>query len=243
MDVLGERFPAVLAAAVEGDPAAFAELWRATHPPLLRYLRVLTGGDAEDIASETWLKVMRSLESFAGDEPAFRAWLTVVARNHARDVARRAGRRPEVLTDEAPVPHASAGAPDAADLALERLGTERALKLLATLPPAQAEMVALRVVVGLEPVEVSRIVDRSPGAVRVAVHRGLATLAARLGGRTVIDLRAEDTPTATATGTTTDTANGATNGATNGAATGPARDVAPTRVTPPDHHTFTRRHG
>jgi RNA polymerase sigma-70 factor (ECF subfamily) len=216
VDVLGERFPAVLAAAVDGDPVAFAELWRATHPPLLRYLRVLCGADAEDIASETWLKVMRGLGTFAGDEPAFRAWLTVVARNHARDVARKAARRPEVLTDEAPPPPASAGAPDAADLALERLGTEQALKLLATLPPAQAEMVALRVVVGLEPVEVARIVGRSAGAVRVAVHRGLATLAAQLGGRKVIDLRGGETTVS---------------------------DVTQADVTTGDQQTFTRRHG
>jgi RNA polymerase sigma-70 factor, ECF subfamily len=216
VDVLGERFPAVLAAAVDGDPSAFAELWRATHPPLLRYLRVLSGGDAEDIASETWLKVMRGLGSFAGDESAFRAWLTVVARNHARDVARKAARRPEVLTDEAPTPHASAGAPDAADLALERLGTEEALKLVATLPTAQAEMVALRVVVGLEPVDVAQIVNRSPGAVRVAVHRGLATLAARLSGRNVIDLRSDE---------------------------GTTGDVTQTGVTPPDQQTLTGRHG
>lgn len=200
MDVLGERFPAVLAAAVDGDPTAFAELWRATHPQLLRYLRVLIGADAEDVASETWLKVMRSLESFSGDEGAFRAWLTVIGRNHARDVARKAARRPEVLTDEA---HTTAdrAAPDAAELALERLGTEQALRLLGTLPRRQAEMVALRVVVGLEPTEIAQIVGVTSVNVRVSVHRGLAALAARLGAPdrkgqapTVIDLRPPDPP-------------------------------------------------
>jgi RNA polymerase sigma-70 factor (ECF subfamily) len=124
------------------------------------------------------LKVIKNLNSFTGDEQAFRAWLTVVARNTARDQARAAGRRPE--TPAAELPPGRATGPDAADEALERLGTQKALRLLATLPPAQAEMVALRVVIGLEPVEVARIVGRSPGAVRVAVHRALATLAERL---------------------------------------------------------------
>jgi RNA polymerase sigma-70 factor (ECF subfamily) len=142
----------------------------------------VTAGDAaEDIASETWLKVIKSLESFTGDEQAFRAWLTVVARNTARDHARAATRRPETPAAEPPPP-LRAGGPDAADEALERLGTENALRLLATLPAAQAEMVALRVVLGLAPAEVARIVGRSPGAVRVAVHRALATLADRLTG-------------------------------------------------------------
>jgi RNA polymerase sigma-70 factor (ECF subfamily) len=175
---LGEAFPAVLAAASAGDPDAFGQLWRSTHPLLLRYLRITAGDASEDVASETWLKVIKNLNSFSGDEQAFRAWLTVVARNTARDHARAAVRRPE--TPAAELPPLRATGPDAADEALERLGTEKALRLLATLPPAQAEMVALRVIIGLEPIDVARIVGRSPGAVRVAVHRALATLAERL---------------------------------------------------------------
>src|SRR3954452_16984279 len=92
---LGEASPAVRAAAVAGDPDAFARLWRATHPLLLRYLRVTAGDSAEDIASETWLKVIRNLGTFRGDEESFRAWLTVVARNTFRDQARASTRRPE----------------------------------------------------------------------------------------------------------------------------------------------------
>jgi RNA polymerase sigma-70 factor (ECF subfamily) len=180
---LGERFPEVLAAAAAGDPGAFAELWRATHPVLLRYLKVICGDQGEDVASETWLKAIRALPSFVGDEQAFRGWLTVVARNHVRDLGRQAARRPEVLTPEPPPRRGNA--PDAADEALERLGTERALQLLASLPAAQAEIVALRVIVGLEPAEVGRIVGRSAGAVRVAVHRALGTLAETLTGTPV----------------------------------------------------------
>ena len=193
MNELGENFPAVLAAASAGDPDGFAQLWRVTHPLLLRYLRVTAGDAAEDVASETWVKVIRNLRSFAGDEQAFRAWITVVARNTARDQARAAVRRPE--TPAAELPPVRGGAPDAADEAIERLGTENALRLLATLPPAQAEMVALRIVIGLEPVEVARIVGRSPGAVRVAVHRALATLAEKLTAGTsnrVIDVTAAE---------------------------------------------------
>jgi RNA polymerase sigma-70 factor (ECF subfamily) len=194
---LGERFEAVLAGAARGDGTAFAELWRATHPPLLRYLRVIAGDAAEDAASETWLKAMRGLPSFVGDEPAFRGWLTVIARNVVRDLSRRAARRPETLLAD-PEPARRGTAPDAADQALERLGTERALRLLATLPPAQAELVALRVIVGLEPAEIGLIVGRSAGAVRVSVHRALASLARTVGGASdVVDVTpaAEETLT------------------------------------------------
>jgi RNA polymerase sigma-70 factor (ECF subfamily) len=176
---LGEQFPAVLSAAVAGDVEAFGVLWRSAHPMLLRYLRVLCGEAAEDVASETWLRAIAKLGSFHGDEQGFRGWLVVIARNHARDVHRHAARRPETLSPDLSE-HQMIITPDPAELVLERAGTEAALRLVATLPPDQAEMVALRVVVGLDVADVARIVGRSPGAVRVAVHRGLRTLAGHL---------------------------------------------------------------
>jgi RNA polymerase sigma-70 factor (ECF subfamily) len=176
---LGDEFGEVLRAAAGGDRQAFAVLWRSAHPGLLRYLRVTAGADAEDVASETWVKAMRGLPSFSGDESSFRGWLAVIARNYLADLGRRAVRRPEQLTGD--IDEQSLGlAEDSAEVALEELSTTRALRLVATLPPAAAEMVALRVIVGLDVAQVAQIVDRTPGAVRVAVHRGLRTLAAQL---------------------------------------------------------------
>jgi len=192
---LGDGFPAVLAAASAGDPQAFAQLWRSSHPILIRYLKVLCGDAAEDIASETWLKAMAALNTFDGNEQGFRGWLIVIARNHARDLSRRAARRPESLSPDLS-DHAKVTAPDAADEALERSGTASALRLVATLPGAQAEMVMLRVVVGLDVADVARIVGRSPGAVRVAVHRGLRTLATQLRGPAISPTAVHVTQTA-----------------------------------------------
>jgi RNA polymerase sigma-70 factor, ECF subfamily len=177
---LGPAFADVIARAATGDRAAFGELWRVTHPGLVRYLRVLCGPDnAEDVASDTWLKVIRGLGSFSGDESAFRGWVAVIARNHATDLGRRSNRRPELLLP-AMHDHDAGLARDTADLAIEQLSTEAALRLLADLPASVAELVALRVVLGLEVAEVARIVGKTPGAVRVAVHRALRTLAAQL---------------------------------------------------------------
>jgi RNA polymerase sigma-70 factor (ECF subfamily) len=171
------EFPRLLAAAARGDQEAFHTLWRARHPPLLRYLRVVCGEAAEDVAADTWIAVIARLAAFRGDEAGFGRWLVVIARNRARDVARRAARRPETPYGEVPDHEVVR---DAADAALETVTTRAALALVATLPPDQAEMVALRVVVGLDVADVAAVVGRSPGAVRVAVHRGLRTLAARL---------------------------------------------------------------
>jgi RNA polymerase sigma-70 factor (ECF subfamily) len=48
------------------------------------------------------------------------------------------------------------------------------------LPREQAEIIVLRAIAGLDATQVARIVGKRPGAVRVAAHRGLRTLASRL---------------------------------------------------------------
>jgi RNA polymerase sigma-70 factor (ECF subfamily) len=75
------------------------------------------------------------------------------------------------------------GADDTATAALDNLSTEAAVALIATLPRAQAEVIALRFIAGLDVGQVARIVGKRPGAVRVAAHRGLRALAAQLGQR------------------------------------------------------------
>jgi RNA polymerase sigma-70 factor, ECF subfamily len=76
-------------------------------------------------------------------------------------------------------------ADDTVTAALEYISTETALALIATLPRDQAEIIVLRVVVGLDASAVAQIVGKSPGAVRVAAHRGLRTLRERVAGATV----------------------------------------------------------
>jgi RNA polymerase sigma-70 factor, ECF subfamily len=87
--MVGPSFTAVLDAAAAGDEAAFRVLWRDLQPGLLRYLDALAPGASEDLASETWLRVVDGLARFSGDERAFRAWAFTVARHRAVDRWRR----------------------------------------------------------------------------------------------------------------------------------------------------------
>lgn len=160
-----------------GDEAGFAELWRTLHPPLLRYLRVRSGAAYEDVAAETWLQVVRDLSSFIGNADGFRAWLFTLARHRAIDAARAAAARPAVPVADITESGRQPVTPAAELGALEQISTAHALELVATLPPEQAEMVMLRVVAGLDVASVAQIVNKSPGAVRVSVHRGLRALA------------------------------------------------------------------
>ena len=162
------------------DPEEFRALYRDLQPRLLRYLRALAGDDAEDVASETWLQVARDIRSFTGGYDGFRGWVTTIARHRALDQARHRGRRvayvPVPAEDLASLP---SGDDTEAD-GIEAVSTDAALRLIATLPPDQAEAVLLRAVVGLDAETAGKVIGKRAGAVRSAAHRGLRTLAAQL---------------------------------------------------------------
>ena len=175
--VIGAAFGVRLAEAQDGDEDAFACLFRDVQPALLRYLRVTAPGAADDVASETWLQVVSGLAGFSGGENAFRAWLFTIARHRAIDWGRAQARRRTVPLVESDYAERLI-VPDAADAAMERISTQAVLARLSVLPPDQAEIILLRVVAGLDATDVARIIGKSPGAVRVAAHRGLRRLAA-----------------------------------------------------------------
>ncbi len=178
--VVGDDFGLVLAEAQGGSEDHFAVLWRDVNPALLRYLRVLAPENAEDIAAETWMHVIRGLPRFVGDEASWRAWLFTTARRRLIDQARLHKRHPAEPLDEisaADVPRS----PDAAQLALDNLATESAMALLTRLPAHQAEVIMLRVVAGLDTDTVADMLGKSPGNVRVLAHRGLKKLESLLG--------------------------------------------------------------
>ncbi|HUF83083.1 MAG TPA: sigma-70 family RNA polymerase sigma factor [Acidimicrobiia bacterium] len=180
--MLGDEFGELLAGARAGDEDAFAALWREVQPGLLRYLRVVDSSGAEDIAAETWVNVTRGLGRFSGHEGGFRAWVFTIARRRLLDAHRAAGRRPRASEDERGLSEI-AGGDDPAHLLQQDLSTERALALIAALPPDQAEVVALRGVADLDVDQVAKLVRKRPGTVRVLAHRGLRRLAEILGDR------------------------------------------------------------
>ena len=177
-DVTDTTFDGIFAAARLGEEWAVAAIWRDLHPRLLRYLRVtVPGGSVEDLASDVWLEVACGLGRFAGDRQAFLRWTFTICRRRVIDAGRREARRrtdpvaPEVLELHAPkVDGELAG----------RLALDAALAHLSRLPRDQAEVILLRVVVGLDADSVGEILGKRPGTVRVLQHRGLERLAAVL---------------------------------------------------------------
>ena len=176
-DVTDSNFEGILAAARLGEQWAIAAIWRDVHPRLLRYLRVAVPGGAEDAASDIWLDVAAGLGRFSGDRHAFLRWTFTICRRCVIDAGRRDGRR---RTDA--VPHELFEARSrAGDGGIEaRVALDAALDHLTRLPRDQAEVILLRVVVGLDADSVGEILGKRPGNVRVLQHRGLERLAAEL---------------------------------------------------------------
>jgi len=112
-----------------GDEVAFRALYRRHTPRLHQLVLRLVGGseqDAEDVVQETWLRVATSLDRFRWDS-TFGTWVTGIGLNQARDLLRRAGRRPvhEGDPDEVLVEVRTRAASVA-----ERIDLDRAIRLL-----------------------------------------------------------------------------------------------------------------
>ncbi len=176
-------FDAVLESAIRGDQACFGELWRELNPRLERFLYAQGAmGDppASDVASETWLQVVRDLPSFKGDFADFRSWLYQIARNRMVDAARARARRPQSSMDIAEL-DPMASLEDVAVGVANRTELREIIAKIQALPTAQCEVLMLRIVADLTVEETAAALKKKPNAVRVLTHRALTALRQELG--------------------------------------------------------------
>ncbi len=171
---MGRRRPTGFEAARAGERDALAQLWRTHQAPLLRYFRARRMVSPEDVASQVWIDVARSIERFDGGADDFRRWLFTIAHRRSVDEVRRAVRHagaPGSAVEDAPP----------ADVEHERNDAlDRAIDMMSSLPDDQAEAVMLRVVNDLSITEVAAVMGISEGNVRVLVHRGVTRLRRKL---------------------------------------------------------------
>ena len=175
---------AVLASAKLGDHVAFTAIWHELNPRVSRFVQFKTYGsriDYEDVVSETWLGVAKDIRKFNGDFKELTSWIFTIARNRIVDAARKRDRSivSSDLQDEA------YWLPSSTDLESDfqaAEGVQEIVGLINQLPPAQAEVVLLRVVSDLTVEETAKILKKSANSVRVLSHRGLESLREMIGG-------------------------------------------------------------
>jgi len=169
--------------AAQEDPADFDVLYRRYLDRVYGYAFYALGDhhDAEDATERTFLAALAALPSFRDEGASFRAWLFRIARNTVSNARRtRWRRRTEPMPDgfDHPAPDT-----DPAGLVARADETRRVLRALADLPDERRQVVILRFVDGLNAREIGQVLDRSPGAARVLLHRALRDLEARLRPR------------------------------------------------------------
>ena len=184
MTVTADELELAVASAVKGDQTAAARVLELVRPGVVRYCRSRVGGaervnlSADDVAQEVLIAVLSALPGYRDQGRPFMAFVYGIASHKVADAHRGAARNksdpveylPEVLsTDTGPE-----------DYLLEGEVTKAMAGLLGTLPEKQREIIRLRVVVGLSAEETAEIVDSTAGAVRVAQHRAMKQLRARI---------------------------------------------------------------
>jgi RNA polymerase sigma-70 factor, ECF subfamily len=168
-----------------GDRDAIAAVYLELAPAMRGYLlrRVGHGEVADDLVEQTFVELIEGCERIRGDGRALRAWLYRAARNNLHDWRKRAERRSdheltsrhqEQLVDEEAGP---------ADRVVAASIDPTLVAALGGLTADQREVVELRLVAGLSIEQVSRVMGRTPGAVKLLQHRGVRRLAVLLGPR------------------------------------------------------------
>ena len=158
------------------DANAFTELYRRNVTRVYRYHMAHCGNvkDTEDLTSQTFMAALEGIRSFRGTG-SFAAWIMGIASK--KRLMHFRGSRPEVSLDEA-VHYPSLDLPtdQAATQRLQLASVSRALRQIST---DRAEAITLSYFAGLTNLEISHVMKKSEGAVKMLISRGLQDLRER----------------------------------------------------------------
>ena len=168
--------------AQQGDRAALEELYLIHFDRIYSYLHMSVGNkhDAEDLTTQTFLKMLESIGRFRWQSAPFSAWLFRIAHNLAMDHF-RANRRwqPE---EEVPEPDADESTSAEAG-ALESSGRKSMLELIDDLSHEQQQVLTLKFVFNFANAEAATILGKTEGAIKSLQHRALVSLQKQLERR------------------------------------------------------------
>ncbi len=159
--------------AQDGDRDALGFLYARYADSVYGYVRSIVRDHhaAEDVTQQVFAKLVHVIGKYQERDVPFFAWILRVARNVAVDHLRQ---RQLVPVEEVRRTEMGSGDPQ---------GSERVNDLkdaLATLPHAQREVLILRHVAGLTPIEIAKRTGKTEGSIHGLHHRGRRALSAEL---------------------------------------------------------------
>jgi len=155
------------------------ELLRRFEVPLLQYATRITGNNerARDVVQETFIKFVATATNGAVAPEKTASWLFTVCRNGALNVCRKE-RRVMYLDEQIIESHE-----DEQPMPFERMEQREAsgflMKILATLPARQQEVLQLKFQNDLSYQEIAEITKTTANSVGVLIHTALKTLRQR----------------------------------------------------------------
>jgi RNA polymerase sigma-70 factor, ECF subfamily len=163
---------AAIERAQAGDTEGLHFLYVRYAPDVQRFVNSLVKDhhEAEDITQNIFAKLMKAINKYQPREVPFAAWIMRVARNAALDHLRA---RRSIPTEEVRL----------TDTGQAQVGIDRGRDLrvaLEQLPEDQREVLILRHIAGLSPVEIAATLKKSESSVHGLHHRGRRTLQEKL---------------------------------------------------------------
>jgi RNA polymerase sigma-70 factor (ECF subfamily) len=146
------------------NEAQLAELYEEYYDRIAHYALAHIGdrNDAEDIAGETFLKALKSIDSYQERGVPMQAWLFKIAHNLIVDYLRKKAKLRVQPIDATPIPVYD----DPAAVAERNIELDRVTTAMTELTNDQREVVRLRFLGGLTSKEVAMIMNKSDGSVR-----------------------------------------------------------------------------
>ncbi len=170
---------ALLTALKDLDPQAITRIHSEYFPVVYRYALYRVGDEAvaEDLASETFIRLLDAIHAGRGPKTSLRGWLMGTVSNLVNDHYRQVYYQPtEPLYETLP---SQSGDPVAQAERLHRVEILRAA--LANLTLDQQHVLTLRFGIGCSLVETGEIMGRNPNAIKQLQFRALETLRKHLG--------------------------------------------------------------
>jgi RNA polymerase sigma factor (sigma-70 family) len=161
------------APAADVSAEQFEDLYRRAFPRVYAYVATLLRdrSAAEEVTAQAFERAYRKQRTFKRERGSADAWLFGIARNAALDELRRRKRRAALEAD--PEDAGALTAEGHADRALTR---ETVRAALATLDPAERDLVALKYSGGLSNAEIARVIGASESNAGTRLHRVIEKL-------------------------------------------------------------------
>ena len=146
------------------NEAQLAELYEEYYDRITRYAYVHIGdrNDAEDIAGETFLRALKTLDSYQERGVPMQAWLFKIAHNLIVDYLRKKTKIKIQAIDISPL----ADDEDPTVMVEKKVQLEKVKKAMINLTDDQREVIGLRFLGGMTSREVAQVMNKNDGAVR-----------------------------------------------------------------------------